>query len=309
MLVLINPKAAGGQALTKWRKVEPILRSINPSLNQYVLDGSGATERTIDQALEDGETEFVAGGGDGTVNGILNALLALTDQGRIQNISLGAIGLGSSNDFHKPFRPTHLIEGIPVNVDFAAAASRDVGCITYNDGHSYKTKHFLVNASVGVTAEANRFFDSPDKTLQNLKRFHVPSAILYAAVKTIASFQNVHAWVISPETGLKAVDLSNLGVVKNPHFSGSLHYPTPADYSSGKFSLHLCHGLRRLGLFSLLGKLARGKFGEGEKTCSWCTSALNVFSDRPFAIEYDGEIITTTYAHFSILPKHLKVCS
>jgi diacylglycerol kinase family enzyme len=308
MLVLINPNAGGGQALRKWAKVEPILRSSKPSLNEYVLDGEAATESTIARALEDGETEFVAGGGDGTVNGILNALLVLADKSRIQNISLGAIGLGSSNDFHKPFCQTRLIEGIPTSVDFAAAASRDVGCITYDDGHSYRTKYFLVNASVGVTAEANKFFNSPDKTLRSLKRFHVSSAILYAAAKTILSYRNIHAWVLSPETGLKAVDLTNLGVVKNPHFSGSLHYPTPADCSSGKFSVHLCHSLRRLGLFSLLGKLTRGRFDENETSCSWSTSALNVFADRPFATEYDGEIVTTTRAHFSILPKHLKVC-
>jgi diacylglycerol kinase (ATP) len=308
MLVLINPNAGGGQALRKWRRLEPILRSSTPSLNEYVLDGSEATESTIARALEDGETEFVVGGGDGTINGILNTLLVLTDKSRIQNISLGAVGLGSSNDFHKPFRQTRLVEGIPVGVDFAAAAPRDVGCITYDDGHSYNTKHFLVNASIGVTAEANRFFNSPDKILHSLKRFHVSSAILYAAAKTVLSYKNIHAWILSPETGLKAVDLSNLGVVKNPHFSGSLHYPTPADYSSGKFSVHLCHGLRQLGLFSLLGKLARGRFEESEKSCSWNTNTLDVFADRPFAVEYDGEIITTTAAHFSILPKHLKVC-
>jgi diacylglycerol kinase (ATP) len=309
MLVLINPKAGGSQALTKWREVEPILRSIYPSLNQYVLDGSAATDRTIAQALDDGETEFVAGGGDGTVNGILNTLLALTGQSRIQNISLGAIGLGSSNDFHKPFRQTHLMEEIPVSVDFSAAVSRDVGCITYEDGDSYRTKYFLVNASVGVTAEANWLFNNPDKTLRNLKCHHVQSAILYAAIKTILSYRNIHAWVHSPETGLKAVDLSNLGVVKNPHFSGGLHYPAGADYASGTFSLNLCHGLSRSGLLSLLGKLARGKFDDGERTCSWCTSTVNVFAKRPFAVEYDGETITTTTANFSILPKHLKVCS
>lgn len=308
MLVLINPNAGGGQALRKWRSVEPILRSVNPSFNEYILDGSVEAESTIAQALEDGETEFVAGGGDGTVNRILNTLLALTDKSQIQNISLGAIGLGSSNDFHKPIRQTRLIEGIPVSMDFAAAASRDIGCITYDDGQSYKTKYFLVNASAGVTAEANKFFNSPDKILRRLKRFHVSSAILYAATKTILYYNNIHAWVLSPETGLKAVDLSNLGVVKNPHFSGSLHYPTPADYSSGRFSVHLAHGFRRLALFSLLSNLARGRFDEGEKSCSWSTNALDVFADRPFAFECDGEILTTTRAHFSVLPKHLKVC-
>jgi diacylglycerol kinase (ATP) len=308
MLVLINPNAGGGQALRKWKRVEPVLRSINPSVNECVLDGNMAAERAIAQAVDEGETEFVAGGGDGTVNGILNTLLSLVGRNRIKDIALGAIGLGSSNDFHKPFCQARLIEGIPASVDFATATSRDVGCITYDDGQSYKTKHFLVNASVGVTAEANKLFNSPDKTLRSLKRFHVSSAILYAAVKTILSYKNIHAWVLSSETGLKAVDLTNLGVVKNPHFSGGLHYPTPADYSNGTFSIHLCHGLRRPQLFSLLGKLGRGKFDEGEKTCSWCTSTLNVFADRPFAIEYDGEIVTTTRAHFSILPKHLKVC-
>jgi diacylglycerol kinase (ATP) len=308
MLVLINPNAGGGQALRRWKRVEPVLRSINPSVNECVLDGNMAAERTIAQAVDEGETEFVAGGGDGTVNGILNTLLSLVERDRIQDIALGAIGLGSSNDFHKPFSRSRFVDGVPMSVDFAAALPRDVGSITCEDGDSYKTKYFLVNASIGVTAEANGFFNNPDRQIQYLKRFHVPSAILYAAIKTILSYKNIHAWVLSTETGLKAVDLSNLGVVKNPHFSGSLHYPIGVDYGSGMFSINLCHNLHRIGLFSVLGRLARGKFDEGEKTCSWCTGALDVFSDRPFAIEYDGEIMTTTVAHFGILPRHLKVC-
>ena len=66
--------------------------------------------------------------GSGTVNGVLNAILA---QGA--DVTLGAIGLGSSNDFHKPFAKDKRVGGAPVRLDASRAIRADVGRAVLTD--------------------------------------------------------------------------------------------------------------------------------------------------------------------------------
>ena len=62
-------------------------------------------------------------------------------------------------------------------------------------------------------------------------------------------------------------------------------------------------------IFMLLLALRRGKFSALQKTKSWKTASMCVTAPSPFAVEFDGEVITTTSAQFAVLPQYIKVCS
>ncbi len=273
-----------------------------------MMNGKLATAEKISRALENGETDFVAAGGDGTVNALLNHLLSLTNPRYRDHIRLGAIGLGSSNDFHKPFSSEHMMEGISCKVNFAEAKPRDVGCITYEHNGRFVSSYFLVNASVGVTAEANRFFNNPDRTLKLLKQLFTPGAILYAILKTICSFNNVEVRLRCRENTTVDTNMTNLAVLKNPHVSGRLRYDSPLSIDNGSLIVRMCHDMNRPELIKLLWALAHQKINTVRKTKSWSTTSMMVSAKTPFAVEFDGETIETRRAHFSILPKCIKVC-
>ena len=104
-------------------------------------------------------------------------------------------------------------------------------------------------------------------------------------------------------------NVRNLGVVKNPHFTGSLRYDSPYEPNGGRFWVHLLHDVRLPRMMVTLAGLARGRFSGRPGTRSWLAPALSAESEVPFAVEVDGEVVTATRADFSVAPFGLEVCT
>ncbi|MEJ2615276.1 MAG: hypothetical protein P8Z35_09965 [Ignavibacteriaceae bacterium] len=104
------------------------------------------------------------------------------------------------------------------------------------------------------------------------------------------------------------VKITNLGIVKNPNFSGNLSYGYNADYENGLFNIHLCYEMNLQDRIELFWSLNNGSFKKVQKTKSWSTKKISIKSNNKFAVEYDGEVNTANSVVFSILPKFLKIC-
>jgi len=303
MLVIINPQAGGGTAMRKWRSLGAGLLS-----GAAVVQGENAGA-LIGEALGQGEETFIAAGGDGTVNYLVNALLPQMTEELRDRVCIGAVGLGSSNDFHKPFRAQEIVGGIPIKIDRERAYRRDVGLLAITHEGRRVNRHFLVNASIGATAESNAFFNNPDRLLALLKRVHAPAAILYAALRGILSYENIPARISCLSAGEIRADIANLSILKSPHLSGSLTFEGEPAYGSGTLAVRLAHSMDKSELFGLLVALMRHRPLNASKTRSWTTREITITSARPFAVEFDGEILPASSVRVSVLPQHLWVCS
>lgn len=310
MIVYLNPEAGGGTASAKWRRIEPQVRNMIGEYSVVTPREAGEIRGFVSSALARGTTDFVAAGGDGTVNAVVAALLETVGPKGLKGIRLGAVGLGSSNDFHKPYQDR--IGGIPVKLNFKTTVRHDICLLNYRDDMGeWITRPWIINASIGTTAEANGFFNAPDRVLRFLKRV-VPSwAIAYAALRTIIVYQGVQMALSQNGVGgqMMHANVRNLGVVKNPHFTGSLRYDSPNEPNGGRFWIHLLHDVRLPEAIATLAGLARGRFSGHPGTRSWRAATLSVESDTRIAVEADGEVVTTTRADFSISPFALEVCS
>jgi len=309
MIVFLNPASGGGQGEVLWRKVEPSLRERGITAKTLRPKTTLDIQECVEREYAGGEREFIAAGGDGSVNGLLNGLMTALRAPARKNVALGAIGLGSSNDFHKPFSEASAINGIPAKINFSLASPRDVGVLEFVDRGNTVTRYFLVNASVGLTADANHFFNSPDALLALLKRTHTPSAIAYAAVLTIFGFSS-RSFDISTGNALRSkVALTNLNILKSPHVSGTLTYPLPPAYDTGQLDCFLASAMGIGERLRLLRSLSQGKVPLTPKLETFRCSNLAATSGSPFAVEFDGEIVVTSEARFSVLQQHLRVCT
>lgn len=310
MIVFINPAAGGGTALQKWHRIAAQVRQRCGAMTTRVLDDTLDLAMEVDTLLGAGETDFVAAGGDGTVNLLVNALMAAAPPERLAVVRLGAIGLGSSNDYHKPLRADRQIDGIPCKLDVNATCVRDVGVLTFGgEGKPLGIRYWIVNASIGLTATANDFFNTRAPVFALLKRRTANGAILYAALRTISTYHTPDVTVQVDAGPLMLVPLTNLSVVKSPHVSGGFCYDSPLMPDDGRFFVHLCEDMSLPRTLFTLWKLSNHAFTGLPKTRSWSARHVAVEAKVPFAVEFDGEMAHTRRVVFSMAPQQLNVCS
>jgi diacylglycerol kinase (ATP) len=308
MLVIVNTQADGGRAGAKWHRIKPqVTRLIGPFTECHGPDRA-AVRQCISRALRRGERRFVAAGGDGTVNLVTGYLLELAAPEVLQSVTLGAIGLGSSNDFHKP-RCT-AIGRVPCRLDFAHPIKHDVGRTAYIDPQgTRRASHWLINASVGTTAAGNWLYNRATGVVGWLKHRSASLGMIAAACDALLHNRRVPVTLELEDGSKESLVLCNLGVVKNPHFTGMLRYDSPYEPNSGQFFVHLLVSTSLWDTVVTLVRLARGRFAGRRTARSWRASSLALESPAPFAGEGDGEIVLARRVEFGLTHGMLAVCS
>jgi diacylglycerol kinase (ATP) len=306
MHVFLNPKCHYGQGHQIWRRIQPVLQKKYGQFTVEMIQPQNL-DNQIHSALKTGETCLVAAGGDGTVNLLANAMLK--NGFPIQQITLGAIGLGSSNDFHKPFRSKNIIRKIPVRLNWRQSQRADVIQVKYlvpNNG--IVTRYCLNNASIGITAQANAFYNSKKPFIQFIQKLSVEAAIFATAVKTIMTYQNIPVVLHIDSSPAQSYPITNLGIIKNPHFAGNLWYNTPLQPDDGQLGIHFCADMSRIEAVKTLLGLYRGKFVNRPKTFSQTATRVRLNSARNFALEMDGEVVLTSSVEFQLIPQAMRCC-
>jgi diacylglycerol kinase (ATP) len=305
-LVLLNPAAGGGRGKARWAGVESIVAaSFEPRVVE--LDDSGRWEGAVRRAMAEAVQVFLAAGGDGTVGTLVDALLRARGSLALESFILGAVGLGSSNDFHKPFG--RVVGGVPLRIG-AARTSRDVCRARFiaADG-SPQERHFLVSASLGLVAQANAFFSSGDRVQRWLRARWTDGAILFAAQRTLAGYRNLEAVLRLKDEDEFPCALTNLSVTKTRWVSGGFRYDTPVAPDDGLLALNLCEGMTRPAAVRALADLARGRFQGRPGRRHWQVPRLEVEMRGLAALELDGEVFEARKVSFEVLHERIGVCS
>jgi diacylglycerol kinase (ATP) len=305
-LVVVNPAARHGRGGALYADVRGCLAQ-RFALQEVELDPAGAWAETLSAALARGTRMVVAAGGDGTVNAVTTVLARRRETWPLQGLSLGAVGLGSSNDFHKPFRVFEA--GIPLRLDLEHATSRDVGRVRYVDAAgARRERYFIVSASLGATARANAAFNRSGPAVALLRRHWLEGAILLASLSAIVHHRNLDAH-LRVQGAECSIALSTLSVLKTPHLSGSLRFDTPVAPDDGLLAVNLCQGMGRPRLVATLLGLLCGRFAGRPGTRCWRAPRLEVAFEEPTDLELDGEIVLAREVVFDVLPERIRVCA
>ncbi|MFR9751475.1 diacylglycerol/lipid kinase family protein [Nocardia sp. 004] len=312
MLVVLNPQSNAGTALQRWQPVETVLRERNPDMTVELPADEQHATKIVRAAVtrQDPPEVLVAAGGDGMVNLVLNALMdPETDRPLAAGSALGAVGLGSSNDFHKPMSDAARVGTVPVRLDAARAELVDVGkaSMLLADG-THIVRYFLLNASMGLVAAGNHSFNHATGLLGKLKTRNVDAAILATALTTIATHRPLPITVRGSDW-IHTAPITNIGVLKSVHFAGGMHYDTTVTRADGRFDVNIWSAAGRLRVLGLIAGLYAGRFRRSRLAVCHRDTMVELRPDRPTPLELDGEITIVESARLEVLPRALRVCT
>ncbi|WP_421845124.1 diacylglycerol/lipid kinase family protein [Mycobacterium sp.] len=312
MLVIVNPRSSGHRTAARWPEVAESLRRVYPDA-QFVVPGSAEEAHdAVLAGLTSGQDALVAAGGDGTVNLVLNAMIdQKTDRPHLPSIALGAVGLGSSNDYHKPLASRTFYSGLPAKINSDDATNIDVGkaIIELPDG-SQMIRYFVLNASMGMVADGNQRFNQGAGMIGWFKSRNTDVAIGLCALHEVLRPRVPHVKIVSSSSGVFFdAPTANVGVLKSVYFAGDMRYDTPVVADDGKFDLNIWRPSGPIRTSWLIAGLYRGRFLGSPLAIHNRCSSLSMTPRRPCPLELDGEIVMAESVRLEVIPSVLRACT
>ncbi|HET7732871.1 MAG TPA: diacylglycerol kinase family protein [Paludibacter sp.] len=302
--VLVNAHSCQGNGLKKWNSIREEVFKRLPGVIEIIPENLDDMKKRLTELLSSQEKScIISAGGDGSMHELCNILL---HSGKADNHLIGAVGLGSSNDFLKPFHT--FIRDVPVRINRDEPYQlQDVGMVRYLDENNiWKVQYFIINASFGVTAEGNWIFNEPNTLLKWLKKTNTGLAITYAAVSSILGYRNKKV-TFDYDDIQKTEFISNINILKTPYVSGSLCYHQDIHPDDGQLRLNICLNMNKVTLLYTLFKLEKGVFVPDAKKLSTMVTQFDLKSNVPVIFECDGETEKVYQVEISVIPKALCV--
>lgn len=304
--IIINPHCHQGRGWKRWQAIRnEVLKQI-PGSTEIVTENTDDLGWQLSHIFNSNEeSHIISAGGDGSLHQLCNELLR---NGRQDKHIIGAIGIGSSNDFLKPFQS--FVNNIPVRTNInKPCIAQDVGKVKFIDENNLKKeKFFIINASFGATAEGNWNFNNPSSILKWLKKTDTGMAITYTAITTILAYKNKKV-IFRFNSEERDAAITNINILKIPFVSGSLYYKQNIFPDDGRLGLNVCMNMKKAQLFQTLLQLEKGIFTPSEKKLSAFTNNFQLSSNYPIIFECDGETEKITNVEISVLPKAINFIS
>ena len=244
---------------------------------------------TVEQAVGSGHRLVVVGGGDGTVSSVVDALSGT-------GVTLGLLPLGTANDLARTLE-------VPLDLAAACATVADGKVVDIDVGRIGETA-FLNVASLGLSVEVARAM-SPV-----LKRRLGPLAYPVAAVPAYRRHRPFGARLTFPAGDHEPVDVDHLlqlAVGNGRFYGGGNAVSRQAGIDDHSLDVYaIPHGRFREHV-NIARFFRSGGFVEHPEVLHLRTRAVDVATDRPMAVNVDGEVIAATPVSFAISPNALDV--
>lgn len=281
--VIVNPASGNGRAMKQWPAISAALLEHGLAHRvEFTTGPDDATQLARAMAMNGAQT-IVAVGGDGTVNEIINGMIA---NGELINpdTRLMIIPAGTGKDLGRTVGTGRIERAIKAHLD-GSHALIDLGQITYHkDSGEEVTRYFANVADLGLGATVAARINRSSKRLGGLLTY------LLAAVRTIIAFQPTRVRVdVEGETIYDAT--ANMVVMANARFfAGGMRVAPDASLCDGLLELFILTDVgKRALLTKLLPAVYRGKHIGHPGVLHVRARTISVTCPDGMLLEMDGE--------------------
>lgn len=289
--VILNPYANRWGAQRRLSQVKRALSEAGLAYDLHVTtQRREATQVARDAAASHDYSAVIAAGGDGTVNEVVNGLIAAAfpDQ---PTVPFGVLPIGTGNDFNDMSGlPRQLVQCVEV---IAAGKTRQV------DAGQVNEHYFDNNCAVAM---------EPMVTIENNKITRLSGNLRYI-VALVRALLKLKAWQMQIEWDGGSYDGPTylLSVCNSPRTGGLFYMSPPARMDDGLFDFIFLPEVPKMTVLALLPRLFSGSHIHHPKVLHGRTRHIHLSSSPGTPIHADGEVITDAAATvtYTILPNKI----
>ncbi len=284
-LVIFNPYAHSGETAQRIAAAQPeILQRLQHSLaldsaDWVETEHAGHANSLAKDAVAHGYDYIFAGGGDGTINEVLNGVMSSNPPKSHMPI-FGVLPFGTSNDFFAALKVAEVSQKKPDAAQHTMPL--DVGQVVFDDLKRY----FCLTTGIGLFSWANQQYLDASRTFG--RRFaHIP-----AAISTILGYRFLPNSRIA-ENGKRLRSRRILAVVINnsPLIAGGTPLTPQAKIDDGFLDVCIVKPVSFLRLLWLAFQISRKAHIHSKSVILERITEITIITKQALPIHIDGELI------------------
>lgn len=294
--LIANPVSGNDSAAENIILINEKLRENFGFLDICLTLKAGDAEKMAEQAARDGIYEYIfAGGGDGTLNEVINGIAKV--EGAFERIVVGLIPLGTGNDFADALGLSEDIETALDTLNKKQIKAVDFGKV--ND-------HFFINVSAGgFIAEVSDAVNPQLKSFAGKLAYLLGGAQVimnYEPVKTKISFTNENGQERAEEAEVQMFAVCNSRLV-----GGGRQIAPDAIIDDGLFDVCIVKSMSTVEFLGLLTTFQSGTHVENENVEYFRAKSVELNFERETKANADGEVFDATRLIYKIYPRKIRL--
>ncbi len=285
--LIVNPRSGTDSAPDTLEIINRLLRERVGMMEIVMTVGEGDAAAAASRAVDDGVDHLFVGGGDGTLNEVLNGVASIP--GGLAAVRFGVIPLGTGNDFATAL-------GIPDDVDQAVAQLFDARCAPRAlDVGKVNDRYFINVSAGGFIAEVSDAVNPQLKTLTGKFAYLLGGAQVVLNYEPVASTVRV--------SGTQESRLLHTFAVCNSRLVGGGRLIAPdAIVDDGRLDVCLIESMPTVEFLALLRRVSSGEHLEDPRVTYVQATEIELTFDRPIKVNTDGQVFEAERCAYSILP-------
>lgn len=300
--VILNPMAGRGAAGQRRGELEHALRHVGLDYTLVTTHARGGATELAAQAVERGFACVTAVGGDGTINEVVNGIIAAREVGA-GDAALGIVPLGTGSDFVRMLDgfDSGGLPGAAQRLVTGATRLVDLGAISVETGGRELRRCFINGLGAGIDAQVA-------VEVGKITWLTGLAAYIVASLRTLTTYR--------PRPMIVRYDGKELhrrlyfATVGNGRFQGGGFLLTPSSQiDDGLLDLCAVHSLRPDQVLRYYPKLLDGSHVELRVVTTAQAHTIAISSPAPFPVATDGEVVATDAHRVSVevLPAAIRV--
>ncbi|HVL25923.1 MAG TPA: diacylglycerol kinase family protein [Thermomicrobiales bacterium] len=286
-----NPGAGAPGAMHVLPEVEAFARRYADRV-RVATPAPGERLETLAATIADEVDQIIVVGGDGTLNGVVNGVLASARP----DVTLALLPAGRGKDSARslPSLTRADLERVPAEW---TCRQIDAGRVTTPTG---EPRHFINIASLGLGATSARI-------AARLPRLPGTTCYLLGAAAGLVGDPAVDVHLRfddAPDVSLNGCRL--IAVANGRYFGGGLHIAPMAAADDGLLDVVTVAGASRAEILRNLPRVFTGAHMTHPAVRHWRTTHLTIEADPGIGVETDGEVLDGTPARFEVVPRAIR---